>query len=66
MISLGGADDKSVVVWSMEQGKAVCSHSVATGKSGPAMVTTFITMDRFICGGKDLLQAWTIKVTKYY
>ena len=62
MISLGGPDDRTVVVWSMAHGKAICSQSVSTGKSGAAMVVTFLDSERFICGGKDLLQTWTIKV----
>ena len=64
LVSLGGQDDQSLVVWSISDRSPVCSHRVGNGKSGPGRVITFVTPDSFLTGGQDLLQCWTINGSK--
>ena len=61
LVSLGGQDDNTVVVWSIQSASALCSHTVGTGKSGSGLVVSFLTSNKFVVGGKDLLQTWSIE-----
>ncbi|XP_050310647.1 cilia- and flagella-associated protein 52 [Anthonomus grandis grandis] len=65
LISLGGRDCGSVVIWDMKGGQVVCGAHVSRGVQGEA--TVLLPMMRrgqcFITGGDLHLAVWTIDVT---
>ena len=60
VVSLGGEDDKTIVVWDMETRRPVCSQVMNNGRSGLASCMLFLAPDRFLVGGQDRLQCWTM------
>ena len=60
LVSLGGEDDGSLVVWSITDRRPLTSTTVGDGKSGPGRVISFLSPDSFLTGGRDLLQTWQI------
>ena len=60
LLSLGGSDDKSLVVWDIQGARAVCSQTMTNGKSGPGLCLVFSGESRALVGGKDVVQSWEL------
>lgn len=62
LVSLGGQDDGSVVVWSLETCEAVCGASAAIASAGNATVVTCAKQNenQFITAGDRTLRVWAL------
>lgn len=62
LVSLGGQDDGSVVVWSLEAKEAVCGASAAIASAGNATVVACAKQNenQFITAGELTLRVWTL------
>lgn len=62
LVSLGGQDDGSVVVWSLESREAVCGHSAATASAGNATVVACAKQNpnQFVTAGDHTLRVWNL------
>jgi len=62
LVSLGGQDDGSVVVWSLESCEAVCGASAAIASAGNATVVACAKQNenQFVTAGDLTLRVWTL------
>lgn len=62
VISLGGQDDGSVVVWDMQTKEAVCGSPAQVESAGitSCLATSMVSDEVFVTGGDQTLRVWTI------
>ncbi|KAM3922864.1 cilia- and flagella-associated protein 52 [Leptodactylus fuscus] len=62
LVSLGGQDDGSVVLWNMATREAICGSPASSLSAGHALTVTFINNsdDLFITGGNGTLRVWEV------
>jgi WD40 repeat protein len=66
LVSLGGQDDGSVVVWNIAKKEAVCGSPAQAPSSGLTHTLVFANTsdDVFITGGKDTLRIWYLTLAE--
>ena len=66
LISLGGPDDNSVVVWDLAKGAAICGTTASKDSSGlTTCLATFTTVDnKFATGGQQVMRVWEFDAIK--
>eukprot|EP01135_Chromosphaera_perkinsii_P007615 Nk52_evm71s914 gene=Nk52_evmTU71s914 len=62
LLSLGGQDDNSVVLWDLETGNPVCGAVSAMKSAGAALTCAYCNTNNlsFVTGGNQTLRVWTI------
>eukprot|EP01084_Bolivina_argentea_P258167 435131_1 len=62
LATLGGADDKNLIIWSVENGKPICGSPAA---SDPPLTIRWLNNrpDRLISAGNDHLKVWQVDIT---
>ncbi|GFS23246.1 cilia- and flagella-associated protein 52 [Elysia marginata] len=62
VISLGGQDDGSVVVWDMKTKEPICGSPAQVESAGitTCLATSNVTDEEFVTGGDNTLRVWTI------
>ncbi|XP_077979702.1 cilia- and flagella-associated protein 52-like [Glandiceps talaboti] len=62
LVTLGGRDDGSVVVWNVETGNAICGSPAAVLSAGITCCVTCANNcdDKFITGGNGTLRVWEL------
>jgi WD40 repeat protein len=62
LVSLGGPDDNSVVVWDLAKGAAICGTTASKDSSGlTTCLATFNQDDEhFATGGQQVMRVWKI------
>ncbi|EDO48010.1 predicted protein [Nematostella vectensis] len=62
LVSLGGQDDGSVVVWDLQAGEAVCGSPAAVPSAGTTNAVAFANHNDnlFITGGNKTLRVWEL------
>ncbi|XP_046352426.2 cilia- and flagella-associated protein 52-like [Haliotis rufescens] len=64
LISLGGQDDGSVVVWDVERGEAICGSPAQVESAGNTycVCASEVSDDIFVTGGENTLRVWQLDV----
>ena len=64
LVSLGGQDDGSVVVWSIERKESICGEEAAIPSAGNATVVQFASVNenQFVTAGDLTLRVWQLDV----
>ncbi|KAL5019283.1 hypothetical protein ScPMuIL_005005 [Solemya velum] len=64
LVSLGGQDDGSVVIWNVEKKEALCGHSAQTESAGNTCCVCFsnVSDTLFVTGGDGTLRIWELDV----
>ncbi|KAI9220863.1 WD40-repeat-containing domain protein [Blastocladiella britannica] len=64
LVSLGGEDDNSVIVWDLEKGNAICGAPASKDSAGVTLCLAFANNDdySFVTGGHCTLRVWEINV----
>lgn len=62
LVSLGGQDDNSVVIWDIAKKEAICGSPAAVPSSGTSYVVAFSNNndELFITGGNKTLRVWEL------
>ncbi|XP_063681556.1 cilia- and flagella-associated protein 52-like [Bolinopsis microptera] len=62
LVTLGGRDDSSVVVWDLEMREALCGAPSALQSAGTVYTVQFMntTDDKFVTGGNKTLRIWDV------
>uniref|UniRef100_A0A8D3EA63 Cilia- and flagella-associated protein 52 n=1 Tax=Scophthalmus maximus TaxID=52904 RepID=A0A8D3EA63_SCOMX len=62
LVSLGGQDDGSIVVWNIETKQAICGSPASSPSAGHCLaVECSNTNDNiFVCGGSETLRVWEL------
>ncbi|XP_069606735.1 cilia- and flagella-associated protein 52 [Ranitomeya imitator] len=62
LVSLGGQDDGSVILWNVATREAICGSPASSLSAGHALTVTFInnSEDMFITGGNGTLRVWEL------
>ncbi|XP_046854980.1 cilia- and flagella-associated protein 52-like [Xenia sp. Carnegie-2017] len=62
LVSLGGQDDNSVVIWNLEKKQAICGSPAAVPSSGTSYVIAFSNHsdELFVTGGNKTLRVWEL------
>lgn len=65
LLSLGGQDDNSVILWDMQGGEAICGSPAAKESAGTALTVAYSnTSDYvFVTGGSYTLRVWDLDIT---
>lgn len=65
LLSLGGQDDNSVILWDVECGEAICGSPAAKESAGTALTVAYSnTSDyMFVTGGSYTLRVWDLDIT---
>lgn len=64
LVSVGGQDDNTVVVWDLEKGAALCGAPISSSTAGSGLaVQCFHRSDTaFVTGGEGTMRVWDIDV----
>ncbi|KAM4663854.1 cilia- and flagella-associated protein 52 [Discoglossus pictus] len=64
LVSLGGQDDGSVVLWNVAKREAICGSPASSVSSGHAVTLAFANNsdDIFVTGGNGTLRVWEVDV----
>ncbi|XP_067673017.1 cilia- and flagella-associated protein 52-like [Haliotis asinina] len=64
LISLGGQDDGSVVVWDVERGEAICGSPAQVESAGNTycVCASDVSENIFVTGGENTLRVWELDV----
>ena len=62
LLSLGGQDDNTVVLWDLETGNPLCGAASAMKSAGSALTCAYCNNDNlsFVTGGNQTLRVWSI------
>ena len=62
LVSLGGQDDNSVVIWNLQKKEAICGAPAAVPSSGTSYVVAFSNHndELFVTGGNKTLRVWEL------
>ena len=62
LVSLGGQDDNSVVIWNLQKKEAICGAPAAVPSSGTSYVVAFSNNndELFVTGGNKTLRVWEL------
>eukprot|EP01137_Pigoraptor_chileana_P008790 Opistho-2@56123 len=62
LVSLGGQDDNSIILWDLAHGHAICGSPAAKESSGTALAVAYSNDndDVFITGGSYTLRVWEL------
>ncbi|XP_028413168.1 cilia- and flagella-associated protein 52-like [Dendronephthya gigantea] len=62
LVSLGGQDDNSVVIWNIKKKEAICGSPAAVPSSGTSYVVAFSNHsdELFVTGGNKTLRVWEL------
>ncbi|XP_002736733.1 cilia- and flagella-associated protein 52-like [Saccoglossus kowalevskii] len=65
LVTVGGQDDGSVVVWNIAKKEAICGSPAAVPSDGTTMCVTYANMcdETFITGGNGTLRKWKLDLS---
>ncbi len=60
LASLGGEDDKSIIVWDLSRGSAVCGSPASQDSAGSVVCLSYLNKDdcSFVTGGHGNIRVW--------